>query len=465
MDADWLEGYALITEKRTLDLPAGSATIHFEGVAGGMLPESVMVSGLPAGVREKNLDADLLSPGSLYARSLGRPVILRRQHRKSGKTTEERAVIRSGPEGSVLVQTREGFEAANCGPLNDALVYSGLPEGLSARPTLSIETEAPASARVTLSLSYLAWGFDWQTNYVVRMQEGSKRADVSAWVTLASSDPTSFTDAETAVVGGEVNREDERDYAGWRAERLEFRCFFRPVPIYRSPVMVAPMMEGDVGDIIVTAMRRQESKMDAPVTVVAEGLGDLKLYRMPVPTSVASNAQKQVAMFEKRDVKVAIVYTADIFDGDPSEVALTLRAQNKLEDGLGIALPAGPVAVFEPLQNEQMLIGEGGIGDRAVGQAVEAVIAAATQVRVDGNDITAPEDRKRNRWRDFELSVSNANRWPITFEGDLHVDDDEKVERTSARMAKKNGRPLWKAQVPANGISTLRYRVTQIEVE
>jgi hypothetical protein len=205
--------------------------------------------------------------------------------------------------------------------------------------------------------------------------------------------------------------------------------------------------------------------MDAPVTVVAEGLGDLKLYRMPVPTSVASNAQKQVAMFEKRDVKVAIVYTADIFDGDPSEVALTLRAQNKLEDGLGIALPAGPVAVFEPLQNEQMLIGEGGIGDRAVGQAVEAVIAAATQVRVDGNDITAPEDRKRNRWRDFELSVSNANRWPITFEGDLHVDDDEKVERTSARMAKKNGRPLWKAQVPANGISTLRYRVTQIEVE
>ena len=462
MDTDWLEGYALITEKRTIDLPAGPATIRFEGVAGGMLPESVIVRGLPAGVREKNLDADLLSPGSLYARSLGRPVIVRRQQAKSGKTTEEHAIIRSGRDGSVLLQTREGFEAANCGPLDETLVYTDLPEGLSARPTLSIETDAPTPARVTISLSYLGWGFDWQTNYVVTMRAGSKRADIAAWVTLASSDPVSFVDADAAVVGGEVNREDERNYGGREAQDLVFHCFFRPVSM-PSLAMAAPApMEDNVGEIIVTAMKRRELRMGVPITVVAEGLGDLKLYRVPVPTTVASNAQKQVAMFEKRNVKVAVVYTADVYDGDPSDVALTLRAQNKLEDGLGIALPAGPVTVFEPLKNEQMLIGEGSIEDKAVGQEVEAVIAAATQVHVEGRDITDPKDRKR--WQDLELVVSNANRWPITFEGDLHVNDDEKVERTSARMIQKNGRPLWKVEVPANGIATLRYRVKQIEI-
>jgi hypothetical protein len=464
MDTDWLEGYALITEKRTIDLPAGPATIRFEGVAGGMLPESVIVRGLPVGVREKNLDADLLSPGSLYARSLGRPVTIRRQHRKSGKTTEERAIIRSGPEGSVLLQTREGFEAANCGPLIETLVYPGLPENLSARPTLSIKTDASSPAKITLSLSYLAWGFDWQTNYVVRMREGGKSADISAWVTLASSDPISFVDADTAVVGGEVNREDEDNDSGRQTERLVFHCFFRPVPIVQHALMLAsPNMDEGLGEIIVTAQRRKENNTYAPVTVTAEGLGDLKLYRVPVPTTVASNAQKQVAMFEKRNVKIAIVYTADVFNGDPSDVVLKLRAQNKQEDGLGIALPAGPVAVFEPLRNDQMLIGEGGIGDRAVGQEVEAKINAATHVQVQGREVT--DSKEKRRWRDFELVVSNANRWPVTFEGDLHVDEHEKIARTSARMNRKNGRPLWQVQVPSNGVATLRYRVVPIEAE
>lgn len=71
MDLDWLEGYALVTEKRTVDIPAGKATIRFEGVAAGLFPESAIVTGLPSGVREKNLDADLLSPRSLYARMFG----------------------------------------------------------------------------------------------------------------------------------------------------------------------------------------------------------------------------------------------------------------------------------------------------------------------------------------------------------------------------------------------------------
>ena len=47
-------------------------------------------------LREKNLDADLLSPRSLYARMFGRTVTLRRTLPGSGKVVEERAVIRSG---------------------------------------------------------------------------------------------------------------------------------------------------------------------------------------------------------------------------------------------------------------------------------------------------------------------------------------------------------------------------------
>lgn len=74
IDRAWLQGYALITEQRRVTIPAGRTTLRFEGVAAGILPESAIVTGLPQGVREKNLDADLLSPRSLYAGSFGRQI-------------------------------------------------------------------------------------------------------------------------------------------------------------------------------------------------------------------------------------------------------------------------------------------------------------------------------------------------------------------------------------------------------
>ena len=65
INANWPAGYALITETRTVNIPAGDAVIRFEGVAEGMFPESAIVTGLPSGVREKNRDARLLSAQGL----------------------------------------------------------------------------------------------------------------------------------------------------------------------------------------------------------------------------------------------------------------------------------------------------------------------------------------------------------------------------------------------------------------
>ncbi len=458
MELDWLEGYALVTEQRTVTIPAGRATVRFEGVAGGMLPESAIITGLPSGVREKNLDADLLSSKSLYARSFGRPVILRRAHGKTGAVTEERAIIRSGPDGAVIVQTKDGFEAADCGPLNDTLVYHEVPQGLSARPTLSFETDSLTEARVTLSLSYLAWGFDWQANYVVHMREGGKGAELTAWVTLASSDSTSFVDAEAAVVGGKVNREDERGYDSRAEQELEFRCFFRAAEeAMPPPAPPPPMAMGyavEEGDIIVTGMRREMKMMAAPITVVEEQLGDLKLYRVPVPTTVAANAQKQVALLDQRKVEMAIIYTSEVYGSSTNNVSQILRTRNRKEEGLGIALPSGQVAVFEPLDGQPMLIGEGSIADKAVGEDVEITLADATQVNIMSDDLAQGKG-----WEDVELTVTNANPWPVSFEAKIHPADGGKIERASARLTRKDGVPQWAAQVPANGTAKLRYRL------
>src|SRR5687767_9526750 len=72
LDFDWLGGFALVSETRTITIPAGESEIRFEGVAGGIVPQSAIVTGFPEGIVERNRDAFLLSPGTLLERSLGR---------------------------------------------------------------------------------------------------------------------------------------------------------------------------------------------------------------------------------------------------------------------------------------------------------------------------------------------------------------------------------------------------------
>ncbi|MBB3861757.1 hypothetical protein GGQ88_003045 [Novosphingobium hassiacum] len=459
MDLDWLQGYALVTEKRTVAIPAGRSVIRFEGVAAGLFPESAIVTGLPSGVREKNLDADLLSPRSLYARAFGRPVIVRRTFPGSGKVTEERAVIRSGAGGAAILQTAAGFEVANCAGRQDTLVYDGVPADLSARPTLSIETEAASAQNVTVSLSYLAWGFDWQTNYVIAMNPDGRTADVAAWVTLASSDSTSFFNAETALIAGKVNREDTEPGVAPTGGELILQCYLQslvpppaPPPPPPMPVMApAAMMES--ADIVVTARRME---MNAPVSVQQEGLGDLKLYRVPVPVTVAAKAQKQVVLAQKKGVKFEALYRADVYGDSVGDVRQLLRTRNRKEEGLGLPLPGGPVAVFEEQGGTMLLSGEGGLPDKAEGEDVEIELAASTQVTAETEELSGDE-----RSRTIELVARNARPVPIRFEARIAVSASAHLAGSSRTLQRKDGRSIWAVSIPANGTASMTYKIVK----
>lgn len=191
--------------------------------------------------------------------------------------------------------------------------------------------------------------------------------------------------------------------------------------------------------------------------VSREELGDLKLFRIPDRTTVAAMSQKQVALLEREAVPVEVIYRARV-DQDVSDVILTLRAQNREDKGLGLPLPAGRVAVFEPLGERRLLIGEGSIFDKAVGEEVEIEAGEATQVAAEVKQLRDAGDRE-----DYELTVTNANPFAIRFEGEFQLGDYLKLSRLSGRTLRKNGYDVWAVEVPANGTVKLRYRLTEIE--
>jgi hypothetical protein len=465
MDLEWLEGYALISETRRVTIPAGTSDIRFEGVAGGILPQSAIVTGFPDGIVERNRDALLLSESTLLDRSLGRRVHLRRTSRATGAVTEQDAIIMSGADGAVVLRTPDGYEALRCTGQREMLSYDQVPPGLSARPTLSVRTRSAQPVTATITLSYLSSGFDWQANYVARLSPDGASVNLFAWLTLASMDETSFPNADTQAVAGRVNRTapDDEDRHDEDEDWLELRCWPAGTTGSPGPITIASdeirlqgttstedmvndlpqSMDGDM--ITVTAMRATQ-----------ENLGDLKLYRIPEPVTVAANSQKQVAFLEQPMVRVQLVYRSRLSagsDGRQDAPKRLLVTRNRTAEGLGIPLPAGTIQLFEATADgRSFLIGEDSIPDRAVNEDVEIEMGEAA-----GLNVADEETAFGRHWEEHVLTVSNDQAVPVRYEAEFEVDEGDRF-RPRERLASRNGRPLWAVTVPANGSVTLRYR-------
>jgi hypothetical protein len=473
IDRDNPSAFALIAETRTVTLPPGEVTVRFEGVAGGIVPQSAILFGTPP--RERNRDAALLSQKGLVDAFTGQHVLLRRTDPATGASIEERATIRSMAD-RLVVTTPRGVEALYCSGLKQTLLYPEAPATLSAKPVLSMTTKDQPGGRVTITLAYIATGFDWDATYVATLAGDGKSIALFAWLTMASGDETSFADATTAAVAGRIARSDEtRDDTGQRARNeaawlnRAAGCWpagttsdlGRPELRQRADAPMEMLMEGN--DIIVTA-RRMEKAMDAPmavsaVTAVSESLGDLKLYRIPVPVTVAARSQKQVAFLQKQRVAGTLIYRAKISDEEPAAPQMLFRFRNRKADGIGEPLPAGKAVIYQDGNYGRMVVGEATLPDKAVDEEVELVFGEPA-------NLTQETETRRigdGSQREHSVTIRNANPFPVRFEIDFPTGADRKFIGLPGKLIAKPGKRVWSVTIPANGTQLLSYRTTSIE--
>jgi hypothetical protein len=472
MELDWLGGYALITETRTVVLPEGDSEIRFEGVAGGILAASAIVRGLPGGVGEKNRDARLLSPGSLVEAALGRHVRVRRTNSVTGAVTETPAMLRSGPDG-VLLQSAQGIEALRCSGLPETIVYDALPEGLSDRPTLAVTASSPGAATATLTLSYLAAGFDWQADYVVHVAPDGRTLDLFAWLTLANGNGESFPDAGAQAVAGRPNREDDDEEPGPVSSEIELKCWPRQttsdIEEKSSPITVLNSME-----IRLQGTTRTEGIINSLPQAFAsarqEELGDLKLYRIPGSVTVAAHAQKQVALLQRSKVSFERLYGATVGLGTTDFVkpaSILLRSRNVAARGLGLPLPSGRMSIFQNGLSRPIFAGESSVEDVPVGQEFEIIYGEAPDLQVSHRMLS--EDRKLGTEQEdeeevwtrqrYEIEITNAGSSPATLEAYLPPYTSLRLVKVSRPLRTKGAHRMWLARVPAHGRVALTYEV------
>ena len=488
---DQLGGFALVTETRTVHLPAGESKLRFEGVVDGIQPESAIITGLPDGVVEKNRDAALLSPEALIRAAAGSELTLTRTNRKTGKTSHIRATIRSANDQGVVFETADGVEALRCSGFPETFRYERLPAGLTATPTLSALTRTRQPVTATVTLSYLAQGFDWAADYVARINPDGATLNLGAWVTLANGNSVSLPAAATQVVAGRLNRA-AADYAPvGNVPRTIARCWPQGTtsdpsqPGYIRMVSPDGVMQGEVDEVIVTAMKSERRLLALPLASPApapppppppEQLGDLKLYRVSQSTTVAARQSKQIRLIEQSSVPFTRLCTVDLPAAGVSNqpAGVLLRTKNTLANNLGLPLPSGGVAVFDRGGGRELLVGQAAMRDTAVDEDVELQMGESpdVQVRQKRLSYTAKAPELLNLTPELalafrrgqtveEVEITNARAAPTPFELRLVTNGQARVTSADQPMGMKDGRPIFRLTLPANGAVKVRYVVTR----
>ena len=475
INPDWPQGFALVTETRVVTLPAGPAVLRFEGVSEGLLPETAVVSGLPDGVREKNRDARLLSPAGLVDAFLKRSVTLRRTDHKTGKVREQQAIIQAGPNGGVILQTPEGYEALGCAGLPERMLYGRVPKDLSAKPTLSILVESARARTVTLQLVYLSEGFDWAANYVVDRAGDGKQLGITGWITVANGGVTSFPNAQLNVIAGRLNKGYRAPLPRTPPGTLNLKCWPLDItsthPFWELPPIIEPTVDDYAEEVMVTANRAGYARTAMPVMAPpppppappppppppAEDLGDLKFYRIPFRVDVSAKGQKQVALLIKDKVAVEQLYTTILYDwmaGRVQPLTMMLRVQNRESDGLGLPLPAGAASVFETVGGRRLLVGEARIGDKAKDERVDYELGLSPAVQY--SSVITERDAK-GAYQLWQVTLTNAR----PFDAEVEILIPFNIDPEPVDWERRGASWVWRVRVPANDsvVQTFRQKM------
>ena len=448
---------ALVEDRRQLALPAGRSRQEFRDVSARIEPETVTLSGAGVGVVEQNFDFDLLSPAAMMQKAVGQTITLVRTNPATGAETRERARILA-TNGGVVMQIGDRIEVLRDDGLPARVIFDKVPETLRPRPTLSVTVQSDRAGPRPVTLTYLTPGLGWAADYVALFDEANGRMDVQGWITLTNTSGTPYINASTLLVAGEVGQSDP-----YRNRR--YGSGYAPPPPPRQPGLVRAGTE----------------------TAGRERLADFYLYPLPERTTIADKQTKQVSFLDVQNSPAARGYeyrngwlaTSD----QPLSVNSVLRFSSSRATGLGDALPAGTMRVYQrDARGNPQFVGEHAIGHTPMGSDISLTTGQAFDVKVrpivtsreritleqwktserfrirDSGGTTTSGERDYlatdTFWRSrMRYVITNAGPRPVTV--DLRqsgLDWDTRVTEESLPSEKvSSSEVLWRVPVPANG--------------
>lgn len=449
---------ALVQDIRNVALPAGRSRQEFPDVSTQIRPETVTLAGEGFGVIEQNFDYDLLSPSALMQKAVGQTVTLLRTNPATSAETRERAQVLAA-NGGVVLKIGERIEVLRDDGLPVRVIFDGIPPNLRARPTLSVSVDAQRGGSRPLTLSYLTPGMGWKSDYVALFDEKAGKIDVQGWITLTNNTGTTFSNARTLLVAGDVATAQQR-YRG----------------NYPSPPI------------------RPRGNQPGTESGSGERLGDFHVYPIEGRTTIANAQTKQVSFLDASGVAARKGYEFRNEwlgqDDEAQSAASVLKFSNARATGIGAALPAGTVRVYiRDTRGQAQFVGESAIPHTPSGSNLALRTGDAFDIKVQPviekrDSIPSDEWETYSRWKviypdgttkqgqseyrktyyrtQMRYIVTNASPAPVTvdvIQGGLNRwwwwRDLRVPQESIAGIQDSADERRWEVPVPANGKAEL----------
>ncbi len=382
-------GQALVSELRPLTLPMGAGNVVLPDLPATIQTQTLQLRSKTAPhaliIHDLTLDEDLLTPANLLRRNLGKKVLLILPDAKTrdGRIQKE-ATILSTDETPVFLIDGAGY----VGPY-EAIIYPELPQGLSPRPTLSMNIENSGPVKQDIDLSYIAREISWRMDYVLTMNKAATKAQLTGWVTLQNRSGKSFTAADIELLAGEPRS---------NALYAPRAAFAENAPTLMA--MASPSPNGLHG------------------ASAQEELFEYQLYRLKRPMTLANQQSRQVQLFEAGSLPITrkLLGRANAMpsgrETDPIKERLdaVISFRNSESLGLGLPLPKGTMRSFQEDAGAKHFLGETSVERTPVGGTVELNLGQVFDVTVERVALEFGKTVKDSYKGVWELRLKNAKK-------------------------------------------------------
>lgn len=425
------QNIALVEDTRSMTLPAGRSRREFPGVSASIRPETVGLSGRGLSVVEQNFDYDLLTPDKLMQAAVGGEIGIVRTNPGSGAQETERARVLAANQGVVL-EVDGRIEVLRDDGVPTRVIFDEVPSNLRPRPTLSVTLDAQGAGQRDVTLTYLTTGLQWKADYVARFDEANGRLDLTGWITLTNQSGVTFTNADTNVVAGDVSLVDQNPSYG--------RGYPQPPRNVRG---------------------------NGTEAGGAQGVGDVYIYPLPEPVTVANNQTKQVGLIDVSNVPASKRY---LFQSDwirteeePRAADVGVLFSNGSASGVGTQLPAGVARVYvNDASGEPRFVGEDQVPHTPTGSDIVITTGQAFDVTVQPRVVSSISEPTSGYYRTrtrhvVEYTVRNARSQPVIVEvRQRGLGRDTRLSNQSIEGELRDRNTIvWSVPVPANGETKL----------
>ncbi len=362
----------LVKDVREIELGTGTSDLRFMDVASQIMPSSVYIRSLKdpdsLSILEQNYEYDLLNPGKLIDKFVGRKVKLYNMNPYTERETIVEATVLSN-NGSPIFQIGDEITYGYPG----RIIFPGVPDDLIAKPTLVWMLDNSLKEPQRVEASYLTNGINWKADYVVTLNADDNMSDIAGWVTIDNQSGATYRNAKLKLVAGDVNR-----------VRTEYE--------FRDRVLLA-----------MKATKIEEQ-------FVEDEFFEYHIYSLQRPSTIKDKQTKQISLLRADSIPVkkelvyqgAQYYYRNQYGADMSnqKIGVYIEIENKKKNNLGMPLPKGTVRVYKnDKEGSLQFVGEDKIDHTAKDEKVRVKLG-------DAFDVAA--GRKQTSWRKVAYDTYEA---------------------------------------------------------